>query len=184
VPWSVKKDDRCPASKPWAVTNKDTDRLVGCHVSQDSARQQQKALYANVPESDRAVSDADIQQAIAAVDASIDAACMQAGQIDRDSAPAPVAQLIDLVVAADAACDQMMQCAGVSDPDDDAPDDGEQSLLGQALGLQYLVRFVHRDDGGPLVVGTFPSREAARDYLLSLEPLESDSDIWPITPPM
>ena len=51
MPWDIGKDDRCPASKPWAVTNADTNRLVACHASRDSAIQQQRALYANVPES-------------------------------------------------------------------------------------------------------------------------------------
>lgn len=51
MPWDVHKDKRCPTSKPWAVTNKATGRVAGCHESEASARKQQKALYVNVPES-------------------------------------------------------------------------------------------------------------------------------------
>jgi hypothetical protein len=51
MPWNVGKDKRCPANKPWAVTNAATGRVAGCHESKESAIKQQKALYVNVPES-------------------------------------------------------------------------------------------------------------------------------------
>lgn len=51
MPWKiVDSHSRCPASKPYAVVNKDTGRLVGCHASQASAKKQMAALQANVGE--------------------------------------------------------------------------------------------------------------------------------------
>lgn len=52
MPWIVRRDtDKCPVSKPWAVLNQQTDDLRGCHKTKKHARQQQKALYVNVPDS-------------------------------------------------------------------------------------------------------------------------------------
>jgi len=51
MPWVVRKSKQCPASKPWGVFNQDTGRRAGCHPSAAKAREQQKALYKNVPES-------------------------------------------------------------------------------------------------------------------------------------
>jgi hypothetical protein len=47
MPYIVVKDtNACPASKPWAVKNKNTGDVRGrCHATQESAIQQQKALY-------------------------------------------------------------------------------------------------------------------------------------------
>ena len=54
MPYSIKSNDsRCPKGKPFSVVNSDTNDLRGCHVSKESAREQQKALYANVPDADR-----------------------------------------------------------------------------------------------------------------------------------
>jgi len=50
MPYVIKLDDRCPASKPWAVANQQTNDLRGCHPTKEHAREQQKALYANVPD--------------------------------------------------------------------------------------------------------------------------------------
>lgn len=51
MPYSIKSNDsRCPAGKKWSVVNSDTNELHGCHPDKESARQQQKALYANVPD--------------------------------------------------------------------------------------------------------------------------------------
>jgi hypothetical protein len=50
MPWIVKKSDQCPPSKPWGVFNQATGRKVACHDTQESARKQQAALYANVKE--------------------------------------------------------------------------------------------------------------------------------------
>ena len=49
MPWNiVKNDERCPASKPFAVIGGSTgNALFGCHATKDSAREQQKALYAS-----------------------------------------------------------------------------------------------------------------------------------------
>ena len=46
MPWSVQKDDRCPASRPWAVVKEADNSLEGCHVSKADAQKQQAALYA------------------------------------------------------------------------------------------------------------------------------------------
>lgn len=47
MPWSVSKSDRCPASRPWAVTKDDDGSLEGCHSTQAEANQQLAALNAN-----------------------------------------------------------------------------------------------------------------------------------------
>lgn len=49
MPWNiVQGDDRCPASKPYAVVGgAGGNKLFGCHPDKDSARNQQKALYAS-----------------------------------------------------------------------------------------------------------------------------------------
>lgn len=48
MPWNiVQNDERCPASKPFAVIGGRTgNALFGCHPDKDSARKQQQALYA------------------------------------------------------------------------------------------------------------------------------------------
>lgn len=53
MPWSVHKDDRCPASKPWAVVKDSDNSLEGCHMTEADAQQQQAALYANEGRADR-----------------------------------------------------------------------------------------------------------------------------------
>ena len=50
MPYIIRRDSRCPVSKPWAVVNQQTSDLRGCHASKQHARQQQKALYVNVPD--------------------------------------------------------------------------------------------------------------------------------------
>ena len=51
MPWIIRRDeDQCPVSRPWAVVNQQTGDLRGCHPSKHHARQQQKALYASVPD--------------------------------------------------------------------------------------------------------------------------------------
>ena len=51
MPWVVKKDDRCPVSKPWGVTNQQTGHLHGCHPSREHGLKQAAALYASVDDS-------------------------------------------------------------------------------------------------------------------------------------
>jgi hypothetical protein len=49
MPYEVVKDTEvCSVSKPWAVKNKNTGDLRGCHATKEHAQKQQKALYANV----------------------------------------------------------------------------------------------------------------------------------------
>lgn len=52
MPWHVTEDDRCPTSRPWGVVKDDDGELEGCHATQDDAKDQLAALYAN--EDDRA----------------------------------------------------------------------------------------------------------------------------------
>src|SRR3972149_7305913 len=47
MPWSVAQDERCPADKPWGVVKDSDDSLEGCHATEDEAKAQQAALYAN-----------------------------------------------------------------------------------------------------------------------------------------
>jgi hypothetical protein len=48
MPFIVEKDaDACSSSKPWAVKNKDTGSVKGCHETKKEAKDQQAALYAN-----------------------------------------------------------------------------------------------------------------------------------------
>jgi hypothetical protein len=49
MPWRVGRSDRCPASRPWAVTNQSSGTVEGCHASEAAARRQMAALYANEP---------------------------------------------------------------------------------------------------------------------------------------
>lgn len=53
MPWSVQKDDRCPAEKPWAVVKDDDNSLEGCHMTEAEAQDQQAALYASEGRADR-----------------------------------------------------------------------------------------------------------------------------------
>jgi hypothetical protein len=46
MPYIVRQDDRCPASRPWGVSNQQTGDLHGCHPTKAHARSQQRALYA------------------------------------------------------------------------------------------------------------------------------------------
>lgn len=46
MPWVIKK-----AGSKWRVQNQDTGRVTGTFSTFQAARDQQKALYANVPES-------------------------------------------------------------------------------------------------------------------------------------
>lgn len=51
MPWHVKHaGDRCPADKPFAVERSDTGALVACHATEEGAKAQLRALYANEPD--------------------------------------------------------------------------------------------------------------------------------------
>lgn len=45
MPWSVKKSDTCPDSKPWACVKDDDGEVEGCHATRADAVAQQRALY-------------------------------------------------------------------------------------------------------------------------------------------
>jgi len=47
MPYKIEKSDQCPMSKPWALIKKDDGKLIGCHKTEDSAKQQMAAVYAN-----------------------------------------------------------------------------------------------------------------------------------------
>lgn len=47
MPYDVGKDDRCPASKPWAVTKESDGTLLGCHATEDDAQDQRIAILIN-----------------------------------------------------------------------------------------------------------------------------------------
>jgi len=51
MPWVVRKDERCPAGKPWGVANQQTNDLRGCHPSREHGLRQAAALYATVADS-------------------------------------------------------------------------------------------------------------------------------------
>lgn len=50
MPYEVQRTDRCPTNRPFGVVNPESGRLHGCHDTEESARRQQAALYANVPD--------------------------------------------------------------------------------------------------------------------------------------
>jgi hypothetical protein len=51
MPYEIRRNPPggCPASKPYAVVNQQTDRVMGCHPSHEAAVQQLRALMANEP---------------------------------------------------------------------------------------------------------------------------------------
>lgn len=48
MPWNIQKKNG-----KYLVVSQTTGRVAGAHPTEEQARQQQKALYANVPESRR-----------------------------------------------------------------------------------------------------------------------------------
>src|SRR5688572_11577720 len=50
MPWEIRKSDACPAERPWGVFKEgETADPLGCHESEEAAKEQQAALYANEP---------------------------------------------------------------------------------------------------------------------------------------
>ena len=47
MPWHVAQSTDCPESKPWAVIKDADGEIEGCHETEDAAKQQMAALYAN-----------------------------------------------------------------------------------------------------------------------------------------
>jgi len=47
MPYSVAQSDRCPASRPWAVTKDSDGQLMGCHATKADAQKQVAALHAS-----------------------------------------------------------------------------------------------------------------------------------------
>jgi Escherichia/Staphylococcus phage prohead protease len=47
VPWHAERSDSCPADRPWAVINDQSDERESCHVSEDMAQAAVRARYAN-----------------------------------------------------------------------------------------------------------------------------------------
>lgn len=54
MPWHVAKSDQCPPDHPWAVIKTDSGEKVACHMTEEGAKRQVAALYANEPEAERA----------------------------------------------------------------------------------------------------------------------------------
>lgn len=73
MPYKVEKreGDGCGADKPWAVVKEDDDSVVGCHETEDEAKEQQKALYAQEGNEEAAVTEALAPSAGAAWNATI-----------------------------------------------------------------------------------------------------------------
>lgn len=181
MPWKVKKDARCPDSQPWAVVNSDTNRLVSCHLSQDSARQQQKALYANVPESGRELVNNDALELANELADRLDQGHKILSSMDQTNAPDAVTQALPHLTDGKQLCAQII--AALQDEEGIVEDDGEAASYARVLGLPYIVVFHYRSDEGPSVVGPFPTRVAAQDHVLGLEPFEADYEYWPISRP-
>lgn len=47
MPYHVAKSSQCPTDKPWAVIKDNDGKIMGCHMTEDDAGAQLKALYAN-----------------------------------------------------------------------------------------------------------------------------------------
>ena len=45
MPYKVKRSDKCPANKPWAVVNTDTGKIHGCMADKATADKQMRLLY-------------------------------------------------------------------------------------------------------------------------------------------
>ena len=75
---------QCPKSKPHAVINTATGKVVpgGCHESHAKALAHLKALYANVP-------DAGKEQSMSAMNDSIGTVTITTGNADHDSTETP-----------------------------------------------------------------------------------------------
>ncbi len=75
MPWITKKTAQCPVGKPYGVFNKNTRRLIGCHASEEKARKQQAALYAEVgdpADEARSGDDGDIERRTIASEATLE----------------------------------------------------------------------------------------------------------------
>lgn len=46
MPWHIAKTEECPASKPWGVIKDDDGEVAGCHETEEAAKRQMAALYA------------------------------------------------------------------------------------------------------------------------------------------
>jgi HK97 family phage prohead protease len=47
MPWTVRKTDECPTSRPWGVIRDSDGTVEGCHMTQAAANRQRAALYAS-----------------------------------------------------------------------------------------------------------------------------------------
>jgi HK97 family phage prohead protease len=46
MPWRVDQSTECPESRPWAVIKDDDGEVEGCHATEEAAKRQMAALYA------------------------------------------------------------------------------------------------------------------------------------------
>ena len=68
MPWHVAKTSKCSASKPWGVIKDADGKVVGCHPTEDKAKDQLKALYANEPKA-KAMTVAEVRIRLRLMDA-------------------------------------------------------------------------------------------------------------------
>lgn len=47
MPYHVTKSNECPSDKPWAVIKDSDGEIMGCHMTEDDAMDQMKAIHAN-----------------------------------------------------------------------------------------------------------------------------------------
>ena len=78
--------------------------------------------------------DEDVDDLLASLDAVLDQASALAEQTDSETLPADAAQVMDLVTAAEAIVDQLMDKLGVFDPDDTDADEVAARLAAAAQG--------------------------------------------------
>jgi hypothetical protein len=101
--------------------------------------------------------------------------------------PPPVAAALDQLAQAKALVAQLIgelqPDEGVDDNDDAFGQDDEMLAYDQQQGLPYVIMFDYRSDGGPLLVGPFPTRWAATDYVHTLEPFDAEWMEVPVSKP-
>lgn len=89
---------------------------------------------------------------ISAVDGAIDAALVYLSAVDLSALPSEVGMVYQLLQAADVACDELMDAAGIPDYDEDAPDgdgSGERATLNTAdLNNKPDEDFAYIEPGG------------------------------------
>ncbi len=110
-------------------------------------------------------------------------ACVLTCDLDRSKLPPDVGQALDLIIAAKNSVHKLLDLLGAP-PEEEKKQLGEQELYDLNVNRHYVIQFEFRSDGGPMLVGTFPSRVAALDHLHQLEPFEAEWSVYPLTSPL